>query len=106
MSKHNYNQAYRNARSEINVVDEAIPENVIDEVVDVVVQNTLAAVDGTVCNCEKLNIRIEPNKESKVLTVVSKADKLVIFIDESTEGWYKVQTEDGVEGFCMREYVL
>lgn len=28
-----------------------------------------------------------------------------LYLDASTEDFYKVRTSDGVEGFCMRKYI-
>lgn len=65
----------------------------------------MGPIEGYVSNCEHLNIREEPTTDSKVLMIVDKDEMLVIEPTESTEEWYKITTESGVKGFCMREYI-
>ena len=60
---------------------------------------------GVVTDCVKLNVRKEPDGDSKILCTVDAKDELVIVESESTEDFYKVITPKGVEGFCMKRYV-
>lgn len=60
---------------------------------------------GVVANCNKLNIREKPDIKSEVVCEVRIGSELKIDMDESTDGWFKVCTAAGSEGFCMREYV-
>lgn len=53
----------------------------------------------------KLNVRKQPNKDSEVVTEVCGNTKLEIDLNLSNFGWYKVHTESGLEGYCMKEYV-
>lgn len=61
---------------------------------------------GTVSNCEKLNMRKEPvvNIENIIRTIDAET-QVVIDLDCSTEDFYKVICEDGVEGYCMKDYI-
>lgn len=54
---------------------------------------------------EKLNIREEPNKDSKVITVVKKDDLLTLLESTSIDGFYKVETSDRQNGYCMIDFV-
>lgn len=62
-------------------------------------------IDGYVTDCIKLNIRKEPSLEAGILCEVPVNAKLAIDVDHSTEEWFSVVTESGVNGFCMAKYV-
>ena len=62
-------------------------------------------IDGYVTDCIKLNIRKEPSLEADILCEVPVNANLLIAPDTSSEGWYSVVTENGVNGFCMAKYV-
>ena len=61
---------------------------------------------GVVKDCEKLNIRKAPDKKSEAVCIVMVGSVLLIDQDKSTDDWYKVYTESGMEGFCMKKYVV
>ena len=63
---------------------------------------------GIVANCEKLNLRRSPLKDSdgaNIITELLPGVAVVIDADESTPNFYKVITEDGLEGYCMRQFI-
>lgn len=61
---------------------------------------------GVVTGCKSLNIRTEPAKKSNnVVCVVDTETVVIIDLEDSTDEWYKVFTEAGAEGFCMKEFV-
>jgi uncharacterized protein YgiM (DUF1202 family) len=60
---------------------------------------------GVVSNCERLNVRKNPNRNAEVLTIIEEDDVVNVFPSKSTRNWFFVQTESGVEGFCMADYV-
>lgn len=62
-------------------------------------------IEGYVTDCLKLNIRKEPSLQADILCEVPVAAKLLIAPDTSTEEWFNVVTESGVDGFCMKKYV-
>ena len=90
---------------EASLVDEQTPENVVETVEDSIEETPAAPVTGVVTNCLKLNIRENPNTDSKVVCEVTMLDELMIDEEASTDEWFKVYTEMGVEGFCMKKYV-
>lgn len=71
-----------------------------DEIVD-----TTESLIGVVSGCAKLNIRKEPVITAEPVCVVPEKSVLLIDSDLSTDEWYKVYTEAGMEGFCMKKYV-
>ena len=63
---------------------------------------------GIVANCEKLNLRRSPLKDSdgaNIITELLPGVAVVIDEDESTPNFYKVTTETGLEGYCMRQFI-
>ena len=64
-----------------------------------------STVVGYVSGCFKLNIREEGYLGANVVCVVPEKTALLIEVAESNDEWYKVYTETGMEGFCMKQYV-
>ena len=60
---------------------------------------------GVVIDCSSLNIRAKSNINSEIIATVKAGTELLINEDESVNEWYKVCTEAGIEGFCMKKYV-
>lgn len=73
--------------------------------VDPETQIEVETVVGTVVDCEKLNVRVAPNADATAVTTIAKST--VVVIDEacSTEDWFKVYTEAGVDGYCMKKFI-
>lgn len=122
MSKRDYRN-YR-AMSE-NAVDEAIPANVSEEVkealeaveaageVEIDVDESVSyfppedePLVGKVAGCKRLNIRSKPSKESEPVCVVEEGTVLMIDVNAIIpKEWFKVYTEAGIEGYCVREFI-
>lgn len=62
-------------------------------------------VGGHVVDCARLNIRSAPDKGAEVLCVVPAGAVLLVDMILVTRDWYKVCTEAGIEGYCMKKYV-
>lgn len=65
-----------------------------------------AAVTGVVTDCLKLNLRRRPREDADVVTVIPALTEVVIDMEASTDDFYKVCTASGIEGFCMRKYIV
>lgn len=52
-----------------------------------------------------LNIRFEAEKDSTIVTIVSKDDELILLDKEPINGFYHIITKTGIEGYCMVEFV-
>ena len=111
------NNKNENANKELTVVSEDVeveneaildPEEVEnlqeEDVADVNVNGTL---NGVVSGCDRLNIRKEPNGNSKtnIITTIAKNAEVIIDPTKSTEEFYKVTTASGVEGYCMKSFI-
>lgn len=85
--------------------DQASPETeVIQDNIAEIKANT--AKVGIVAGCSKLNIREEPKTDSAIISEISCQAEVMIEEAESTEDFYKVCTPFGVEGFCMKKYIV
>ena len=69
------------------------------------IEEAVAEIIGVVTDCLRLNIRKEPNKDSKVAAIVNCLDEVKIDPETSTDEWYAVCTVAGIEGFCMKKYI-
>ena len=95
----------RGLRADVNPVDEAAVEPVDQPVEEAPKKETKV---GIVANCEKLNLRRSPLKDSdgaNIITELLPGVAVVIDEDESTPNFYKVTTETGLEGYCMRQFI-
>ena len=114
MSKKNFRQNNPDNQDINEVTNNSVnSENTVDSVEETanpvtvktpVYARELTPMYGRVFNCEKLNVREMPSKESNVLKVINKGCKVKIDLSESSDEWVKVITSD-VEGFCMREFI-
>lgn len=105
-------EALNNQKPEVVDVTPAVvsePE-VVAPVVNEVVAPVVPEVDtpknlGKVVGCVKLNVREEPSAKASVVFEIP-VDSTV-FIDEtcSTDEFYKICTEHGVEGYCMKKFI-
>lgn len=60
---------------------------------------------GVIVKCERLNVRETASPDATVLTTVPKGAQVKVNIFESTNDFYKVCTEAGVEGYCAKDYI-
>jgi uncharacterized protein YgiM (DUF1202 family) len=83
------------------VVEPEVVESVVEE--ESVTESD--EVIGVVTDCVKLNVRKEPSKDSDVVCELLLGTEVMIDIFESTDDFYKVITEAGVEGYCMKKFI-
>lgn len=89
-------------------VDEVVTVTGIDreDVVETVETVTLpAAVTGVVANCARLNVRAAAIPNATVLCVIDAGSEVQIDTSRSDNDWVYVTTANGVEGYCMRQFV-
>lgn len=99
--------AKRNMPEKIVDTPEVTPEVATEEAVVIgsIVVTDIRPITGIVSGCKKLNIRKKPSKAAEVKTEANANTKLEIDMEKSTDEWYKVRTESGVSGFCMKKFV-
>ena len=90
--------------AEVNESEE-VEEELTEEVTKEATKEADSTVVGYVSGCLKLNIREEGYLGANVVCVVPEKTALLIEVAESNDEWYKVYTETGMEGFCMKQYV-
>ena len=84
-------------------IEEVIePEVIVPSIEDGVENNE---VIGKISGFEKLYVRKEANKDSEPVGIVTSKDDLSIDITHSTDDFYKVITSNGLEGYCVKEFV-
>ena len=63
---------------------------------------------GHVINCDRLNVRDQPNSNSAIICVLVNNTKVVIEPDyqlAEENDWLHITTEVGVDGFVKSEYI-
>lgn len=84
------------------VIPEVEPELVSDPEPSVEQENRKF---GKVNNCKKLNIRKLPSRDAEIVSELIEGSEVMIDEKESTALFYKICTEHGIEGFCMKDFI-
>ena len=69
------------------------------------VEEKVAVYIGKIRDCDKLNVREEPNLEAKVLCRLDKNSEVEIDKTNSTKDFYKICTSSGISGYCMKKHL-
>ena len=62
-------------------------------------------VIGKISGFEKLYVRKEASKDSEPVGIITSETVLTIDKENSTEDFYKVTTNEGLEGYCIKKFV-
>ena len=62
---------------------------------------TIAKITG----CKKLNVRKIPSRDSEIISELLEGSEIMIDDNESTALFYKICTEHGIEGYCMKQFI-
>ena len=73
--------------------------------INIVANDETSELIGYVTDCVKLNVREAASKDSNVLCEIILNSKVIVDEENSTDDFYKVTTETGVEGYCMKQYI-
>lgn len=97
MSRRNYYTTEIDSEDNIEVTD--VTEEIEESISDV---NTIT---GIVIDCKKLRVRNASGLDSDVICEIEAGS--IVEIDEvnSTEEFYKVCTETGIDGYCMKKFI-
>lgn len=60
---------------------------------------------GVVTDCVKLNVRKTPAADGIILAVIPALSTVTVDMEGSTDTFCKVRTDDGIEGYCMKQYI-
>ena len=107
MKEKNFNneKPERGLRREVEIIEETAAEP-LDQTIEEAPKKESKV--GTVVNCEKLNLRRSPLKDSDGANIIAEllsGVAVIIDEDESTPDFYKVTTETGLEGYCMKQFI-
>ena len=90
-------------------VDEPIEGQIVIPEVEPIVPEPVVEPEnlkfGKVSNCKKLNIRKLPSRDAEIVSELIEGSEVMIDEKESTALFYKICTEHGIEGFCMKQFV-
>ena len=90
-----------------NPVNDNVPANdQITKAAEVVPEPEEApTVIGTVVDCVRLRVRESASSNAEVICEIPKDSDVLIDENKSTDEFYKVCTESGAEGFCMKKFI-
>ena len=60
---------------------------------------------GQVSSCKKLNVRKLPSRDAEIVSELAEGIKIMIDEKTSTALFYKICTEHGIEGYCMKDFI-
>ena len=92
----------RGLRAECHPVDDAAPIEAKQELISATKK---ATISGVVTDCVKLNVHKEPSPDAEVVAVIELLSEVAVDMDASSEGFYKICTVAGIEGYCMKKYI-
>lgn len=81
-------------RAKCHPIDDAAPAEVMKDF-----------ASGVVTDCLRLNVRKAPSADAEILTVIDAYSNVMVDMSASSDAFYKVCTETGVEGYCMKKYI-
>lgn len=90
------------AKESVEKIEEVKNDVVAEEIKIPTEISTIGIVDG----CDRLFVRKGPSKEFESLCIIDKASSLAIDLKNSTDDFYKVKTSNGVEGYCMKKFII
>ena len=93
------NETVEQVEETINEVEES--NNEIEETKEEITEEVI----GKIIEFEKLYVRKEASNYSEPVGIVTDKDYLSIDIIHSTDDFYKVITSNGLEGYCVKEFV-
>ena len=110
MSKKHYTQYSKFSGEEPEVEEETVEEQPLEG------QTTIPEVEpevpeaeickfGKITGCKKLNVRKLPSRDSEIISELVEGSEIMIDDNESTALFYKICTEHGIEGYCMKQFI-
>lgn len=82
------------------------PTPVVEQPKPVVKPEPPKPLTGIVAGCAKLNVRESANTTANVLAVINEGSEVVINRIKSTVDFYAVCTAAGIEGYCMKKFIV
>lgn len=108
--------------NEQNVDVQEVVQDIIEESDEEVVQDIIEESDkekqdtenqeevvnvkeGIVGGCNRLNVRTEANINSDVACVLNSDSRVYVYLDDSTDEFYKIKTQDNIYGYCKKDFI-
>lgn len=107
MNKKDYSKISTSKKSTKSKKTEKVeePKEIVEEIKEVVEEvPEIVEVKEGIVNCNKLNVRIEPKKDSTVIAIISDGESVKV-LDDSDKEFYKVIISNGSEGYCMKKFI-
>lgn len=108
MSKNKNKNKHKEIETTENVEVETL-EPVVEEVVKDEIEISEAPKlprEGKVSNCTLLNVREIASRTSDVIAIIPDGEIVGLFTEEEeTEDFYKVMTNLGIIGYCMKRFI-
>lgn len=60
---------------------------------------------GVVSGCQKLNVRVKPDRNGAVVCAINNGTEVIVNEQESTDDFYMIYIASGIEGFCMKQFI-
>ena len=90
---------------DITEVEESVMESVEGHEPDPETEQESESIVGIVSECSRLRVRSYPELDANVICEIDAGAQVVIDNAESTEDFYKVCTETGIDGYCMKKFI-
>lgn len=90
---------------EPKVVQQMTSQVVEQKEVKETIESIITSVKGVVTGCDMLNVRSKPDKESDVVSMLQRDVEIEILDENASDNFYKVVTEIGIEGYCMKKFI-
>lgn len=95
----------KEVKEEIVAPVEEVKEEIVAPVEEAPVEETNTK-KFVVVTTDRLNVRKGPSKDTEVLNIVSKDEKLLINDPKLVKGFYSITTSSGIKGYVMKEFVV
>lgn len=106
-----HNQVEEKTKETVNeVIEETVEQEPAEETLEEAVEQEPVveeekSVIGIVTGCKRLRVRTDASTDAVIITEIDEDSVVVIDMNNSTDDFYKVHTEAGAEGWCMRKFV-
>lgn len=60
---------------------------------------------GKVYGCKRLNVREQPSASAAIVSEIDEGIEVMIDEEKSNALFYKICTEHGIEGYCMKKFI-
>lgn len=102
MGRKNYSKFSNNKQ---NAVVDKVSFEEVQQMTSQIIEDKKPVIKGYVANCERLNVRKEPNTDSEVVCIINKGTEVILESIGVINGFYRVNTAHGAEGYCMEKYI-